>query len=141
MKLPSKPCSGPSRRRSTTWCGVSKARNRASRAASSPACARATRTSGTAKATVMSERYDATTVKNVAGFLNALRRSSLPRMASPDVREWLHHWQDQADAAYLYLALAGQEADPHKKDVYIKLAGEIEVGGIGLILPVMQPFA
>src|SRR6266496_146104 len=71
----------------------------------------------------MSERYDATTVKNVAGFLNALRRSSLPRMASPDVREWLHHWQDEADAAYLYLALAGQEADPHKKDVYIKLAG------------------
>ncbi|HYU10575.1 MAG TPA: VIT1/CCC1 transporter family protein [Gemmatimonadales bacterium] len=44
-------------------------------------------------------------------------------MASPDVREWLHHWQDEADAAYLYLALAGQEADPHKKDVYIKLAG------------------
>jgi len=44
-------------------------------------------------------------------------------MASPDVREWLHHWQDEADAAYLYLALAGQEPDPHKKDVYIKLAG------------------
>jgi len=44
-------------------------------------------------------------------------------MASPDVREWLHHWQDEADAAYLYLALAGQEPDPHRKDVYIKLAG------------------
>lgn len=40
-----------------------------------------------------------------------------------DVKEWLHHWQDEADAAFLYLALAGQEADPHKKDVYIKLAG------------------
>lgn len=44
-------------------------------------------------------------------------------MPEPDLKEWLHHWQDEADAAYLYLALAGQEADPHKKDVYIKLAG------------------
>jgi len=44
-------------------------------------------------------------------------------MANPDLKEWLHHWQDEADAAYLYLALAGQETDPHKKDVYIKLAG------------------
>jgi VIT1/CCC1 family predicted Fe2+/Mn2+ transporter/rubrerythrin len=44
-------------------------------------------------------------------------------MPSAEVREWLHHWQDEADAAYLYLALAGQEADPHRKEVYIKLAG------------------
>ncbi|HJS42818.1 MAG TPA: VIT1/CCC1 transporter family protein [Gemmatimonadales bacterium] len=44
-------------------------------------------------------------------------------MAKPDVHEWLHHWQDEADAAYLYLALAGQEPDPHKKDIYVKLAG------------------
>ena len=44
-------------------------------------------------------------------------------MPNPDLKEWLHHWQDEADAAYLYLALAGQETDPHKKDVYIKLAG------------------
>ncbi len=44
-------------------------------------------------------------------------------MAQPDIQQWLHHWQDEADAAYLYLALAGQETDPHKKDVYIKLAG------------------
>src|SRR5216683_2850764 len=44
-------------------------------------------------------------------------------MPTVDVKEWLHHWQDEADAAYLYLALAGQESDPHRKDVYIKLAG------------------
>src|SRR6266581_891019 len=44
-------------------------------------------------------------------------------MPTADVKEWLHHWQDEADAAYLYLALAGQESDPHRKDVYIKLAG------------------
>ncbi len=45
------------------------------------------------------------------------------RMPKADIHEWLHHWQDEADAAYLYLALAGQETDPHRKDVYIKLAG------------------
>lgn len=44
-------------------------------------------------------------------------------MPTADVKEWLHHWQDEADAAFLYLALAGQETDPHRKDVYIKLAG------------------
>jgi vacuolar iron transporter family protein len=36
---------------------------------------------------------------------------------------WLHHWQDESDAAYLYLVLAGQEPDQKKKDIYIKLAG------------------
>src|SRR5712691_4612496 len=44
-------------------------------------------------------------------------------MPHTEIREWLHHWQDEADAAYLYLALAGQESNPHRKDVYIKLAG------------------
>src|SRR6266700_395303 len=44
-------------------------------------------------------------------------------MPKSDVHVWLHHWQDEADAASLYLALAGQESDPHRKDVYIKLAG------------------
>jgi len=44
-------------------------------------------------------------------------------MANADVKTWLHHWQDEADAAFLYLALAGQESDPHRKDIYIKLAG------------------
>jgi len=44
-------------------------------------------------------------------------------MPTADVKAWLHHWQDEADAAFLYLALAGQETDPHRKDVYIKLAG------------------
>ncbi|MEX2155605.1 MAG: VIT1/CCC1 transporter family protein [Gemmatimonadales bacterium] len=44
-------------------------------------------------------------------------------MSNPDLRNWLHHWQDEADAAFLYLALAGQEGDQHRKDVYVKLAG------------------
>jgi len=45
---------------------------------------------------------------------------------SPDratLHTWLHHWQDEFDAAYLYLVLAGQEPDPKRKEIYIKLAG------------------
>lgn len=44
-------------------------------------------------------------------------------MPPAPLHDWLHHWQDEADAAYLYLALAGQEPDPNRKDVYLKLAG------------------
>src|SRR5437763_4218533 len=39
------------------------------------------------------------------------------------LHKWLHHWQDEYDAAFLYLVLAGQEPEPKRKDVYIKLAG------------------
>ncbi len=42
---------------------------------------------------------------------------------SVTLHTWLHHLQDEFDAAYLYLVLAGQEQDPKRKDVYIKLAG------------------
>src|SRR5438445_10405390 len=47
----------------------------------------------------------------------------MPTVDKPTLHAWLHHWQDEFDAAYLYLVLAGQESDPHRKDVYIKLAG------------------
>lgn len=33
-----------------------------------------------------------------------------------------HHWQDEADAAYLYRILAAAEKDPAKSDVYRRLA-------------------
>ena len=51
-----------------------------------------------------------------------------PRMTAPaldkaTLRTWLEHWQDESDAAYLYLVLADQEPDPKRKDVYLKLAG------------------
>jgi vacuolar iron transporter family protein len=49
-----------------------------------------------------------------------------PASGAPDpltLREWRHHWQDEFDAAYLYLVLAGQEVDQKKKEIYIKLAG------------------
>ncbi|HYL21160.1 MAG TPA: VIT1/CCC1 transporter family protein [Gemmatimonadales bacterium] len=42
---------------------------------------------------------------------------------SATLHTWLHHLQDEFDAAYLYLVLAGQERDHKRKDIYIKLAG------------------
>ena len=43
-------------------------------------------------------------------------------MDKATLHTWLEHWQDEYDAAYLYLVLAGQEPDPHKQDIYSKLA-------------------
>jgi len=50
--------------------------------------------------------------------------ASLTR-ATPDVHTFEHHWQDEADASYLYSVLASLEPDPHKKDVFTRLA-EVE---------------
>src|SRR5256712_6988042 len=49
--------------------------------------------------------------------------SSMPDLDKSTLHNWLHHWQDEFDAAYLYLVLAGQEAGQKKKEIYIKLAG------------------
>src|SRR5713226_245533 len=46
-------------------------------------------------------------------------------MPSPDratLHTWLHHWQDEFDAAYLYDILAAQESDPKRQATYGKLA-------------------
>lgn len=40
----------------------------------------------------------------------------------PDVHSFEHHWQDEADAAYLYRLLSEAEQDPAKKDIYSRLA-------------------
>jgi VIT1/CCC1 family predicted Fe2+/Mn2+ transporter len=40
----------------------------------------------------------------------------------PTLHSWLHHWQDELDAAYLYVALASEEADPRKQEIYRQLA-------------------
>ena len=42
-----------------------------------------------------------------------------------DVHAFEHHWQDEADAAYLYRLLARAEPDDEKKDIYARLA-EVE---------------
>jgi VIT1/CCC1 family predicted Fe2+/Mn2+ transporter len=40
----------------------------------------------------------------------------------PDLHAFEHHWQDEADAAYLYRILAAAEPDSRKKDIYSRLA-------------------
>jgi predicted membrane protein (TIGR00267 family) len=50
---------------------------------------------------------------------------SLPGSAlagDPDYETFRHHWQDEADAAYLYRVLAELERDPRKRDIYARLA-------------------
>ena len=41
---------------------------------------------------------------------------------APDLHAFEHHWQDEADAAYLYDVLAAAEPDPAKKDIYRRLS-------------------
>ena len=45
-----------------------------------------------------------------------------PSPRTPDVHTFEHHWQDEADAAYLYRLLAAAETDPRRRDVYARLA-------------------
>jgi vacuolar iron transporter family protein len=45
-----------------------------------------------------------------------------PSAASPDLHAFEHHWQDEADAAFLYRVLASAEPDEHKKSLYLRLA-------------------
>jgi len=47
---------------------------------------------------------------------------SPPSSAQPDLHAFEHHWQDEADAAYLYRLLSAAESDPKKKDIYLRLA-------------------
>src|SRR5437762_3334664 len=44
---------------------------------------------------------------------------------APDLHTFEHHWQDEADAAFLYRLLSEAEADAKKKDLYRRLA-EVE---------------
>jgi vacuolar iron transporter family protein len=48
-----------------------------------------------------------------------------PPGGAPDLDSFKHHWQDEADAAFLYRVLAQSEPDPAKQDVYRRLA-EVE---------------
>src|SRR5881394_2287659 len=44
-------------------------------------------------------------------------------MPDRELHNWLHHWQDEGDAAFLYGVLASKESDRKKREVYEKLAG------------------
>lgn len=48
--------------------------------------------------------------------------TSAPSQHIPDIHSFEHHWQDEADAAYLYRLLAEAETDKKKKDIYSRLA-------------------
>jgi len=54
-----------------------------------------------------------------AGTALPVRR---PRLLRFDVHSFEHHWQDEADAAYLYRILAAAEPDPRKQTFYSRLA-------------------
>jgi len=43
------------------------------------------------------------------------------RVDPKTAKRWLHHWQDEGDAAYLYGLLAGLEKDPQKQQIFRKL--------------------
>src|SRR5690349_242953 len=45
-----------------------------------------------------------------------------PTRHTPDLHAFEHHWQDEADAAYLYRLLANAEPDLRKSDLYRRLA-------------------
>ena len=45
-----------------------------------------------------------------------------PSAGAPDLDAFAHHWQDEADAAYLYRLLADAEHDAAKQDIYRRLA-------------------
>src|SRR5256885_5350142 len=49
-------------------------------------------------------------------------RAAPPRAPEIDVHSFEHHWQDEADAAYLNRILAAAEVDPTKRDIYSRLA-------------------
>lgn len=41
---------------------------------------------------------------------------------APDLESFREHWQDEADAAFLYRTLAGAEPDAKRRDIYLRLA-------------------
>jgi len=46
----------------------------------------------------------------------------MPALDRHTLHEWLHHWQDESDAAYLYGVLAAEEPDAAKQAIYRQLA-------------------
>ena len=54
-----------------------------------------------------------------------MARTSTEPAGTPDLDGFAHHWQDEADAAFLYRHLAAAESDASKRDIYQRLA-EVE---------------
>src|SRR6476469_4154371 len=56
---------------------------------------------------------------------SSLQPPPAPGANAPDLHAFEHHWQDEADAAFLYDVLAHAEPDERKRDLYRKLS-EVE---------------
>src|SRR3989442_15633435 len=52
-----------------------------------------------------------------------LRLFSVMPLDRAPLHTWLHHWQDEYDAPYPPLVLAGREPGPTRKDVSMKAGG------------------
>ena len=50
--------------------------------------------------------------------------------SSPDLDTFRHHWQDEADAAYLYRLLSAAEPDAKKKDMTIRPQSGAEIAAL-----------
>ena len=48
--------------------------------------------------------------------------SGMPAAPTPDLHVFEHHWQDEADAAFLYRLLSEAEPDEKKSDLYRRLS-------------------
>ena len=46
----------------------------------------------------------------------------MPPAPASALQTWLHHLQDESDAAFLYRELAAAEPDPERKEIYLQLA-------------------
>jgi VIT1/CCC1 family predicted Fe2+/Mn2+ transporter len=67
----------------------------------------------------------ATSTRTRLAYLGDMAQDAATRPApgpAVDVHTFHHHWQDEADAAYLYRLLADAEKDPKKSDLYRRLA-------------------
>ena len=53
---------------------------------------------------------------------SSLETRAAPGANAPDLHAFEHHWQDEADAAFLYDVLASAEPDERKRDLYRKLS-------------------
>jgi VIT1/CCC1 family predicted Fe2+/Mn2+ transporter len=56
---------------------------------------------------------------------SVLTFSAMATVPPPDLHTFAHHWQDEADAAFLYRLLSDAEPDLKKKDLFRRLA-EVE---------------
>src|ERR1700741_130767 len=71
------------------------------------------------------KRYHGPSLRGSSMTLTSSEITSSPPAAPappPDLEAFAHHWQDEADAAYLSHLLSKVERDPRKRDLYARLS-------------------